>query len=218
MTNNIFADFLYDNLPKVMSVLCNYVLSIPDMLPMQSCQQFIHHLLFVDLVFFQHLFSKTVCTCTLSPSKSASPAYYSTTELLLWICLYNMYLDISEVQTILTACFYLLCLTFLTIYKNVLYYLLRSATLTVFVFCHLSKIISQSLWLCKYSLLKIIIMDDQVNTCPICERKTYLISLKHPTLYNISKYKQYKNKTKQKISFPFENWRKAFLSEPNSTK
>ena len=137
-----FADFLYDNLPKVIPVLCNYVLSIPDMLPKQTCQHFIHHLLFVDLVFFQHLFSKTVCTYTLSPSKSASPAYYSTTELLLWICLYNMYLDISEVQTILATCYYWLCLTFLTIYKNVLYYLLRSATLTVFVFCHQSKIVA----------------------------------------------------------------------------
>ena len=63
--------------------------------------------------FFQHLFSKTLCTCTLSQRKSASPAYHSTIELPLWICLHNMYLDILEAQTILTAC-YLLCLTFLT--------------------------------------------------------------------------------------------------------
>ena len=77
--------------------------------------------------FFQHLFSKNVCTCTLSHSKSASPAYYNTNELPLWI--HNMCLDISEAQTIRTACYYLLCLTFLTTYKNVLYYLLRSTTL-----------------------------------------------------------------------------------------
>ena len=92
--------------------------------------------------FFQHLFSMTLCTCTLYQSKSASPAYYSTIELPLWICLHNMYklLDISDAQTIFTACYYLLCLTFLTTFKNVLYYLLRSTTLTVFVFCHQSKI------------------------------------------------------------------------------
>ena len=55
---------------------------------MQTCQHCIYHLLFIYLVFFQHLFSKTLCTCTLSQSKSASPAYYSTIELPLWICLH----------------------------------------------------------------------------------------------------------------------------------
>ena len=114
------------------------------MLPMQTCQHCIYHLLFLYLVFFQHLFSKTLCTCTFYQSKSASPAYYSTIELPLWICLHNMYmyLDISDAQTILTACYYLLCLTFLTTFKNVLYHLLRSTTLTVFVFCHQSKIVA----------------------------------------------------------------------------
>ena len=47
------------------------------------------------------------------------------------------------------------------------------------------------------------------------KNKLYLLSLKHPTLYNISKYKQYRNK---QTTFPSENRRKAFLSKPNSTK
>ena len=46
------------------------------------------------------------------------------------------------------------------------------------------------------------------------KNKLYLISLKHPTLYNISKYKQYKNK----LIFLLKNWRKAFSSKSNSTK
>ena len=51
-------------------------------------------------------------------------------------------------------------------------FFIRLTTFTVLYSATRAKLLLQSRWLCKYTLLKIIIMDDIIYTCPKCENRT----------------------------------------------
>ena len=122
------------------------------------------------LVFSQHLFPTTACTCTFSETRSALPTHYSTFNMSLYLCDIECILtfDDSELKIHLYSPATHYTSISLQQRREVLYYLLNHAMFHVFASYHQSKI--DAIVFNVQILLSLIIMDDSVNIWPICDR------------------------------------------------
>ena len=108
---------------------------------MQTCQFCIIIIIWVFcLVFFQHLFPTTACTCTLSETRPALPTHYSTFKMSLHLCDIECILIFDELKIYLCSPATHYTSSSLQQRKEVLCYLFNLAMFHVFAFYHQSKI------------------------------------------------------------------------------